>query len=54
MPPHVVRKTDEVDLILLPYARRVIEDIDEREAKFKPALEDVEIVEHEEEEGMWC
>ena len=50
LPPHVVRKTEEIDLVLLPIAMRVWEDMKEQGQKFAPAL-DVEFV--EEEEGPW-
>ena len=55
LPPHVVRKTEEIDLVLLPIAMRVWEDMKEQGQKFAPALDDVEIVEEDEDdEGLWC
>ena len=53
LPPHVVRMTEEVDLFLLSYARAKIAEMDEQAQKFAPAL-DVEFVEEDEDEGLWC
>ena len=53
LPPHVIRQTDEIDLVLLPYARKVFAEIRRDASKFAPAL-DVEFVDEDEDEGLWC